>query len=43
VPDPAAGEGGLSGYPAFERTADELDTRIRFLLPALDETALAAG
>ncbi|MGH3165246.1 MAG: metalloregulator ArsR/SmtB family transcription factor [Trebonia sp.] len=35
VPDPAAGEGGLSGYPAFERTATELDTRIRFLLPAI--------
>ncbi len=43
LPDPAAGEGGLTGYPAFERTAAELDTRIRFLLPALDETALAAG
>ena len=43
LPDPAAGEGGLSGYPAFERTAAELDTRIRFLLPALEETALAAG
>ena len=34
--DPAAGEGGLTGYPAFERTAAELDTRIRFLVPALD-------
>ena len=43
LPDPAAGEGGLSGYPAFERTAAELDTRIRFLLPALEEPALAAG
>jgi hypothetical protein len=31
LPDPAAGEGGLAGYPAFERTAAELDTRIRFL------------
>ena len=40
MPDPAAGEGGLTGYPAFERTAAELDTRIRFLLPALEETAL---
>ena len=43
LPDPAAGEGGLAGYPAFERTAAELDTRIRFLLPALQETELAAG
>jgi ArsR family transcriptional regulator, arsenate/arsenite/antimonite-responsive transcriptional repressor / arsenate reductase (thioredoxin) len=43
LPDPAAGEGGLAGYPAFARTAAELDTRIRFLLPALRETALAAG
>ncbi len=43
LPDPAAGEGGLAGYPAFERTAAELDTRIRFLLPVLDRTALAAG
>jgi ArsR family transcriptional regulator, arsenate/arsenite/antimonite-responsive transcriptional repressor / arsenate reductase (thioredoxin) len=40
LPDPAAGEGGLTGYPAFERTAVELDTRIRFLLPTLDEAAL---
>ena len=43
LPDPAAGEGSLAGYPAFERTAAELDTRIRFLLPVLDRTALAAG
>jgi ArsR family transcriptional regulator, arsenate/arsenite/antimonite-responsive transcriptional repressor / arsenate reductase (thioredoxin) len=43
LPDPAAAEGGLAGYPAFERTAAELDTRIRFFLPALQETALAAG
>ena len=34
-PDPAAGEGGLAGAAAFERTAADLDTRIRFLLPAL--------
>ncbi len=39
LPDPAAGEGGLSGYPAFERTAAELDLRIRFLLPVLDGPA----
>jgi protein-tyrosine-phosphatase/DNA-binding transcriptional ArsR family regulator len=43
LPDPAAGEGGLAGYPAFERTAAELDTRIRFLLAALDRAAPAAG
>jgi ArsR family transcriptional regulator, arsenate/arsenite/antimonite-responsive transcriptional repressor / arsenate reductase (thioredoxin) len=36
LPDPAAGEGGLAGYPAFERAAAELDTRIRFLLPVLE-------
>ena len=42
LPDPAADEGGLTGYPAFERTAAELDARIRFLLPVLDGTALAA-
>ena len=43
IPDPAAVEGDLAGYPAFERAARELDTRIRFLLPALDREALAAG
>lgn len=47
LPDPAAGEGGASGYPAFDRTAAGLDTRIRFLLPALGstapDTALQAG
>jgi hypothetical protein len=36
MPDPATGEGGLAGYPAFERTAAELDARIGFLLPVLD-------
>jgi ArsR family transcriptional regulator, arsenate/arsenite/antimonite-responsive transcriptional repressor / arsenate reductase (thioredoxin) len=39
LPDPA-GEGGRAGYPAFERTAAELDTRIRFLLPALQGPGL---
>jgi protein-tyrosine-phosphatase/DNA-binding transcriptional ArsR family regulator len=43
LPDPAAGDEGLAGYPAFERTAAELDTRIRFLLPVLDGTTLSAG
>lgn len=33
--DPAAG----GGYRAFERAAADLDTRIRFLLPVLDEAA----
>jgi protein-tyrosine-phosphatase/DNA-binding transcriptional ArsR family regulator len=41
LPDPVAAEGGLAGYPAFERTAAELDTRIRFLLPVLREAARA--
>jgi ArsR family transcriptional regulator, arsenate/arsenite/antimonite-responsive transcriptional repressor / arsenate reductase (thioredoxin) len=36
LPDPAAGEGGLAGAPAFERMTVDLDTRIRFLLPVLD-------
>jgi protein-tyrosine-phosphatase/DNA-binding transcriptional ArsR family regulator len=43
LPDPAAGQGGLAGYAAFERTAAELDARIGFLLPALDRAATAAG
>jgi protein-tyrosine-phosphatase len=43
LPDPAAGEGGLAGYPAFERTAAELDARIGYLLPALDQAAPARG
>jgi ArsR family transcriptional regulator, arsenate/arsenite/antimonite-responsive transcriptional repressor / arsenate reductase (thioredoxin) len=32
IPDPAADE---AGYPAFQQTADELETRIGFLLAAL--------
>jgi ArsR family transcriptional regulator, arsenate/arsenite/antimonite-responsive transcriptional repressor / arsenate reductase (thioredoxin) len=43
LPDPAAGESGLAGYPAFERSAAELDARIGFLLPVLDRAAPAAG
>jgi protein-tyrosine-phosphatase/DNA-binding transcriptional ArsR family regulator len=35
LPDPDTAEGGPAGYPAFERTAAELDTRIGFLLPVL--------
>ena len=41
LPDPAAGEDGLAGLPAFERTAADLDTRIRFLLPALESIKTA--
>jgi ArsR family transcriptional regulator, arsenate/arsenite/antimonite-responsive transcriptional repressor / arsenate reductase (thioredoxin) len=43
LPDPAAAEGDQAGYPAFERVAAELDTRIRFLLPVVQADALAAG
>jgi protein-tyrosine-phosphatase/DNA-binding transcriptional ArsR family regulator len=43
VPDPAAAEGELAGYPAFERVAIELETRIRFLLPVLRGATLAVG
>jgi protein-tyrosine-phosphatase/DNA-binding transcriptional ArsR family regulator len=43
MPDPAAAEGDLAGYPAFGRTATELDTRIRFLLPVLQGISPAAG
>jgi ArsR family transcriptional regulator, arsenate/arsenite/antimonite-responsive transcriptional repressor / arsenate reductase (thioredoxin) len=38
VPDPALeGPTDRASYPAFERTASELETRIRFLLAAIDE------
>ena len=38
MPDPAqAGTADPVSYPAFERTAEELETRIRFLLPLLTE------
>jgi ArsR family transcriptional regulator, arsenate/arsenite/antimonite-responsive transcriptional repressor / arsenate reductase (thioredoxin) len=43
LPDPAAGEGGVAGYRAFERTAAALDARIGYLLPVLDRAAPAAG
>jgi protein-tyrosine-phosphatase len=42
MPDPGAAEGGLAGYQAFDRTAAELDTRIRYLLPVLSEISPAA-
>jgi protein-tyrosine-phosphatase/DNA-binding transcriptional ArsR family regulator len=36
IPDPArAGDSDEATYPAFERTAEELETRIRFLLAEL--------
>lgn len=40
LPDPAAGEGGVTGRAAFERTAAELDARIRFLIPVLTGSSL---
>lgn len=43
LPDPAAGEDGLAGYPAFERAAAELDTRVRYLLPVLGQPGSAPG
>jgi protein-tyrosine-phosphatase len=40
IPDPAAaGATGQAGYPAFTRTAADIDTRIRYLLPVLALTA----
>jgi protein-tyrosine-phosphatase/DNA-binding transcriptional ArsR family regulator len=37
IPDPAlAAATARASYPAFERTAAELETRIRFLLPVLE-------
>jgi protein-tyrosine-phosphatase len=40
VPDPAlAAPTDRASYPAFERTATELETRIRFLLSLLNEPA----
>lgn len=39
IPDPArAGDSDAETYPAFRRTADELGTRIRFLLALIDST-----
>ena len=40
VPDPAqAGPTNRASYPAFERTAAELEARIGFLIPLLAESA----
>ena len=39
IPDPAAGSGaGRSSRTAFQHTAAEIDTRIRYLLPVLTST-----
>lgn len=39
VPDPAtAGDTDQDSYPAFQRTAGDIDTRIRYLLPILAQT-----
>ena len=39
IPDPAAADGtDHDSYPAFERTAADIDTRIRHLLPVLTTT-----
>ena len=39
IPDPAkATEDGQDPYPAFERTAADIDTRVRHLLPVLGPT-----
>ncbi|MEU1198715.1 ArsR family transcriptional regulator [Streptomyces sp. NPDC005813] len=39
IPDPATADGSdQADYPAFKRTATDIDTRIRYLLPVLVET-----
>lgn len=39
IPDPAtASDAGQAGYPAFELTAADIDTRVRHLLPVLTST-----
>ena len=39
IPDPAtAGDTDQASYPAFQRTAADIDTRIRHLLPVLTAT-----
>jgi protein-tyrosine-phosphatase/DNA-binding transcriptional ArsR family regulator len=38
IPDPAASDTDRKSYPAFRRTAAEIDTRIRYLLPVLAHT-----
>jgi hypothetical protein len=36
IPDPAAEAANQDSYPAFVRTAEELSTRIQFLLYAIE-------
>lgn len=36
IPDPAAEAASQDSYPAFVRTAEELNTRIQFLLYAIE-------
>jgi protein-tyrosine-phosphatase/DNA-binding transcriptional ArsR family regulator len=36
IPDPATGDTDQAGYPAFQRAAADIDTRIRHFLPVLD-------
>jgi ArsR family transcriptional regulator, arsenate/arsenite/antimonite-responsive transcriptional repressor / arsenate reductase (thioredoxin) len=44
IPDPARGGGSdTETYPAFERTAQELETRVRFLLSALAVSPVPVG
>jgi protein-tyrosine-phosphatase/DNA-binding transcriptional ArsR family regulator len=38
IPDPATADGDHAGYPAFQRAAADIDTRIRHLLPVLAAT-----
>jgi ArsR family transcriptional regulator, arsenate/arsenite/antimonite-responsive transcriptional repressor / arsenate reductase (thioredoxin) len=38
IPDPAASEADRQSYAAFTRTAADIDTRIRYLLPVLAHT-----
>jgi protein-tyrosine-phosphatase len=38
IPDPAAGDGDRQSYSAFQRTAAEIDTRIRYFLHVLTDT-----
>jgi protein-tyrosine-phosphatase/DNA-binding transcriptional ArsR family regulator len=43
IPDPAAGGTGQDTYPAFERMAAELETRIGFLLAAIGAAPVQAS
>ena len=44
IPDPAReGRGDAETYPAFERTADELEVRIRFLVDLIDNARSPRG